>query len=411
MPSRKEGGVRERPRLNEAKARVISLCALSGAAAGLALAAAYCVRYTQVLAGPGLAAAAWFGIRDARRRWAFLIGFGAAAVAGALPDVAYRMGLYGAPWRFGTGELRLFGVGALPEAVGRVGGELLAWGEWGWLWPLALVGAGYAWRRSRRALVTMLAAYGPPLVFHLWYPFLRLRDLLWAYAPLAALTALGGVVVLGWLWGKAEGGRRKAEGGSQKSEVRRQTVECGGRGTLAGATGGQGGDRGNEGSHGGLPLGGWGRAGLVGVVLALGMARAGALWERGPGFYTFGALLPEQRRALEQLAVLTEPGAVVACSLNSGAVELYGQRLAVRPGGALQPEAAWSSEQWLRFVRGMQAQGRTVYVLMDSPEMEAPLRAAREALGVEAAGTLAVPVYDVGGGAENRTVRLYRVGP
>jgi hypothetical protein len=333
-----------------------------GAIAGLALAAAYSVRYTQVLAGPGLAAAAWFGIKEARRRWAFLIGFMAAAVAGALPDVIYRTRLYGAPWRFGTGELALFGVGALPTALGRVGGELLAPGEWGWLWPLAVVGAGYALRRSRRALVAMAAAYGPPLAFHLWYPFLRLRDVLWAYAPLAALTALGGVVVLGWLWRL---GRRQ-----------------------------------------------WAaRAGLVGVVLVLGMARAGPLWARGPGFYTFGALLPEQRRALEQLAVITEPGAVVACSLNSGAVELYGQRLAVRPGGALQPGAAWGQAQWLAFVEGMHAAERVVYMLMDSPEMEGPLAAAREAYGVELAGALEVPVYGVGGGSENSRVALYRVGP
>jgi hypothetical protein len=149
----------------------------------------------------------------------------------------------------------------------------------------------------------------------------------------------------------------------------------------------------------------------VGAVLVLGMARAKPLLERGPGFYTFGALLPEQRRALEQLAVITEPGAVVACSLNSGAVELYGQRLAVRPGGALQPGAAWSREQWLAFVAGMREQGREVYLLMDSPEMEEPLAAVRQALGVAVAAELPVPVYDVGGGSENLTVPLYRVGP
>ena len=123
-----------------------------GALAGLALAGAYSVRYTQVLAGPGLLAAAYFGLSRRRGRWAFLAAFVVAAVAGALPDLVYRYNLYGTPFRFGTGELALFSPGALPAALRQLGAEALAAREFGWLWPLLLLGAAYLWTaRARRA--------------------------------------------------------------------------------------------------------------------------------------------------------------------------------------------------------------------------------------------------------------------
>ncbi|MCC6189473.1 MAG: hypothetical protein IT318_10580, partial [Anaerolineales bacterium] len=235
--------------------------ALAGALAGFSLAIAFSLRYTQALAAPGLLLAAWWGLPRRGPRLPFAVAFAAAALLGALPDTVYRTGLYGAPWRFGTGELALFSAAALPEALVRLGSELLAPAEWGWLWPLALLGAAYAWRRSRRALAVLAAAYGPLLIFHLWYPFLRLRDLLSLYAPLAALTALGTAALLAaaWRWGRRH----------------------------------------------------WPpRAALVAAALLLGAARLAPLLERQPGFYTFGYLLPEQRRAFEKLADLTERGAV-----------------------------------------------------------------------------------------------------
>jgi 4-amino-4-deoxy-L-arabinose transferase-like glycosyltransferase len=58
--------------------------------AGLALAAATSVRYTQVLAAPGIALIAWFGLKDARHRCSFLAAFAFAALAGAAPDAWYR---------------------------------------------------------------------------------------------------------------------------------------------------------------------------------------------------------------------------------------------------------------------------------------------------------------------------------
>jgi hypothetical protein len=124
---------------------------------------------------------------------------------------------------------------------------------------------------------------------------------------------------------------------------------------------------------------------------------------------TFGYLLPEQRRALDSLQALTEPEAVVACSLNSGAVELYGRRLAVRPGDQLQPGAGWTVAQWLAFAAALRAEGRPLYVLADSTELEAPLAALHARYAVEPAGSLEAHFFYPGGGSRNMTVTLYRV--
>ena len=338
-----------------------------GAAAGLALAAAYSVRYTQVLIGPGLMLAAWFGLPRPKARLAFLAAFALAAFAGALPDIIYRFNLYGTPFRFGTGELALFSLSALPEAIGRLGSEALDPREFGWVWPFAIIGLVFAWRRSRGPLLVVLAAYGPLLLFHIWYPFVRLRDVLSLLAPLAALAGLGVAALAAWLWPRLAAARPWV----------------------------------------GMPA----RLALVGGLLALAAVRLPPVFLFGQGFFTFGYLLPEQRRSLEALRTLTEPGAVVACSLNSGAVELYGGRQAVRPGRQLQPGASWTSEQWLAFAAAAQAEGRPLYLLMDSPEMDAPLDELRAHYQITRAGELDVPVFFPGGGSLNLSVPLWRILP
>jgi hypothetical protein len=331
----------------------------NGGVCGLALAAAYSVRYTQILVGPGIALIAWLGLRDKKTRSAFLTAFLASALLGAAPDALYRTHLYGAPWRFGTGELALFSLQAVPQAVSRLGSELLSLREFGWLWPLALVGAAYLWRRDRFALAGLAATYAPLTAFHLWYPFLRLRDVLSLYPVLAALCALGGAVVLTALWRRGAAAR--------------------------------------------LPL--------VVSLFALGMLRLTPVLGFQHGFFTFGYLFPEQRGSLEAIAALTEAEAVIACSLNSGAVELYGERETVRPGNLLQPGLGWDEEQWLTFAAALRAQGRPLYLLMDSPEMEDPLAALQGDYAFAHVADLDVPVYFVGGGSRNLTVPLYRVAP
>lgn len=332
-----------------------------GALAGLSLAAAYSVRYTQVLVAPGMLVAAWFGLREPKRRWAFLVPFVVAAAMGAVPDLLYRLRLYGTPFRFGTGELALFSLQAVPTALRQLSAEALDGREFGWLWPLAVVGVAYAWRHARPSLWVVLATFGPLFVFHLWYPFLRLRDVLSLYVPVAAYTALGALALLAWLW----------------------------RRTGAGST----------------VL----RAAAVAGVLALSVIRLGPVIGFDSGFFTFGYLLPQQRHSLETIAIVSDPRAVIACSLNSGAVELYGSRQTVRPGRLLQPGASWSADQWLAMASALQAAGRPVYLLMDSPEMDAPLKEIQTRYTVAHVTDIDVPVFFVGGGSFNETAALYKV--
>jgi hypothetical protein len=207
----------------------------------------------------------------------------------------------------------------------------------------------------------VLATYGPLLLFHLWYPFVRLRDVLSLYVPAAAYTALGVLALLAWLW------------------------------RLAGA---------------------WGaavRAAAVAAVLALWVIRLGPVIGFDSGFYTFGYLLPQQRRSLETIAATSDPRAVIACSLNSGAVELYGSRPTVRPGRLLQPGSSWSTDQWLAMAAALQAAGRPLYLLVDSPEMDAPLAEIQARYAVTQVAQIEVPVFFVGGGSLNETVPLYKV--
>jgi hypothetical protein len=159
---------------------------------------------------------------------------------------------------------------------------------------------------------------------------------------------------------------------------------------------------------------------LVGVTARIGLIAAlfGFIAVRLPpvlaydqGFFTFGYLLPQQRRSLETLHTITEPQAIVACSLNSGAVELYGGRQTVRPGRALQPGSSWSTDQWLTFAAAMAQSGRPLYVLMDSPEMDAPLVELRLHYRVEQAAFVDLPVFFLGGGSYNLSVPLWRVLP
>lgn len=330
-----------------------------GLLTGLSLALAFSIRYTQVLVAPGLALVVLLGLRDWRRRFTFLAPCALAAIVGALPDSLYRTELYRSPWRFGTGELALFSVAAVPEAVRSLSAELFSPNEFGWLWPFIIIGLAYLWRRNRIACLGLLAGYLPLLAFHLWYPFVKLRDVLALYAPLTVLCALGGAASVGWLWRRGAFARLLT---------------------------------------------------LLGLLIWL-MPRLITVWGLTHGFFTFGYLYPEQQQALQSIATLTEPEAVIACSLNSGAVELYAQRATVRPGQQLQPLASWTETQWLTFVEALRARGRPIYILMDSPEMEPPLRALQTHYSVRLVAHLPVPVFYIGGGALNLTVPLYQIAP
>jgi len=140
------------------------------------------------------------------------------------------------------------------------------------------------------------------------------------------------------------------------------------------------------------------------VVAAL-WARTATTWALPAtvDYYTFGYLFPDQRAAFDTMAGLTAPDSVIAASLNSGSIGLYANRTAVRPG-------YWSQEEWLSFVAHVMADGRTVYVLRDSTELDRPLQALESRYRVVQIAWLPVPYFPLGDGPSiNQPVALYEL--
>ena len=127
------------------------------------------------------------------------------------------------------------------------------------------------------------------------------------------------------------------------------------------------------------------------------------------GFYTYGFLNGEQRAHIHSLADLTPPNAVIAGSLNTGAVSLYAQRDTVRPGHLLQPGRTWTDSEWNNFAAALHADGRPLYLLMDSEEMIEPAKALDECCRLSPIAELYLPYYYRSGAATNEIVPLYRV--
>ncbi len=332
--------------------------------AGLFFGLAYFTRYTQVLAAPAVLFLALVSADSRKNRARFLAAFGVAAGAVAAWSFSYHMAAFGNPLATGSGELGHFHLEAVPGVVAQLGQEMFAPGEWGWALPFIVAGAVGLWRRQRRAAGALLGAYLPLLLFHLPYAFLRLRDLLWLFPALALLAALGCVEFWSWLlhWSGRAAGR--------------------------------------------------GVARAAGFFLALGLLafRWNLTLPLTRSFFTFGSLTAEQRQTVGGLAGLTPPDAIIAASLNSGAVEFYAQRATVRPGALLQPTLAWTTDEWLAFVEAARAEHHPVYLLVDSVEMEAPLAALRSRYRpVEVTSSLYLPYYYPGGGSANQLVALYRI--
>jgi hypothetical protein len=353
-----------------ASARAWIIAALAGIAFGWA----YFTRYTQLLIAPALAFLLLIGRcstapdqihrrQRGERRETFvhsafsarfavtalaLFGLGAACVA--LPDLLYRQAAFGSPFAVGSEELGLFRLEAMAAMAAGLARELFASGEFLWALPLIALGGVWMWRGERRSLVALALAFGPLVLFHLPYPYLRLRDLLSLFPALAVVGALGAVEAARWLLARSDGLRIVA----------------------------------------------------VALILIVPLARWHAMWPFADGFYTFGYLSAEQRAGLEHLAEVTPEEAVIAASLNSGAIELYASRATVRP-------ATWSDDEFERFLAAMQAAGREVYLLDDGLELQPAVERLRAEDRLSEAARLPGVYYVVGGGSRNIDLPLYRI--
>lgn len=295
----------------------------------------------------------------------------AAALLVALPDLWYHQVAFGSPFRTGSEELERFALANVVPVMLRVGAEALAAREFLFFAPFIALGLWALWREDRRLLVILLIGPLAVLLFHLPYGYLRLRDLLSLF-PLGAVLAGRGLLEI--IADLGQGDERRVTGNGQRPSALSAPLV-----SLAPA-----------------------RTAIFLLAVALPVARLALVWPTTQGFYTFGTLLPPQRAALDRLAALTPPQAVIGCSLNAGAVELYARRTAFRP-------AAWTPEELRRFVQAMHAAGRPVYLLDDGIELQAPRQVLAETYDLTPLAALPLPYFFTGGGSENRDVILYEV--
>lgn len=311
---------------------------------GLALGAAYFVRHTQLLIVPAMCVLLWMNRAPRGLRVRALVVAGLASLLVALPDLWYHHIVFGHWLIPESRELDLFRVDSIGVTAGRLAFDagLLAAREFGWLVPFLLWGA-YRLARHQRGVFLALAMWVIVLFgFHLLYPALRPRDLLPQFPALVIVIAYG---MVEWL-----GGLGRAEKPWQQ---------------FLAATG-------------------------LMVTLFVFLIR---IWNVLPIPFgepqrSFGYLTAEQRVAFEHLAVLTPPRAVIGSTLNSGAIELYGQRETFLP-------TLWSAREQDIFFAAMFREGRAIYFLEDSVDMTLLRRQLAERYTLRHISVLNVPVWSV----------------
>jgi hypothetical protein len=332
---------------------------------GLCLGLAFAVRYTQVLLG-FCVLAAWipFLSQSRERSWRTLVpavgGFVVVALLVATPVLWYHTIAFGGPFRVGWAELELFGSGNIPTTLAHTVRALLDTKEFFFLAPFLVWGMIHLWSISRRAGIVLLVWLLVIVLFHLNYAPLRIRDLLSVFPVFAIWVGVGMADVLYQIQRIARPFWRT---GFQVLALVLMFVL--------------------------LLTRGW-------VTLPLPVHAA--------DFTTFGYLRIDQRAAFDELANLTPPDAIVATTLNSGPIELYADRDAVRP-------AYWARDEWLDFIDRALGEGRHLYLLVDGDEMQTPLQIVQSRYHLVQVSSLPVPYFFPGGNSEDRSVPLYQVVP
>jgi hypothetical protein len=332
------------------------------ALSGLSLAVAFSIRYTQVLVAVSLLFLFTPFLRPAALRWRALMlrffAFGLAAWLGALPTLWYHAQAFGQPFAVGSAELGLFGLNYVPATTLALARELFRTNEFLYLVPFMLWGLVRMSQGFKRELMPLALWAGVLLAFHLPYPALRARDLLSVFPVLALWVGAGAAEGLAWTFAHPP----KVPKGLRQVLV------------------------------------------LGAVILLLGArVRVTLLWPLHPTqFNTFGYLNAGQRAAFSEIQSLTPPEAILAGSLNSGALTLYSQRQAVRPG-------SWSIDQWRQFLGLAFEQRQSVYLLVDGEEMQAPRDALAPTYRLMPVAELALPYFYPDGSSDNRPVALYQI--
>lgn len=325
-------------------------------AVGVLWGMAYFVRHTQLVIALGFVPL--FLLADSPSRLKIrnsLVALGAALLI-ALPDLWYHQIWLGSPLTPESQELALYTVGSIPVALQALGAGAFIGSEFGWLIVFVLVGMIWYTRRARIPGLALLLTFGATLAVHLPYPALRLRDLI-PLLPIVAFYATCGIVgIILRLW-----------------EQKRAWATAG-------------------------------AALVLFLALELMLVRA---WNTLPRVLVdaaprFGAMTRAQRESFTTLAQITPANAIVGTTLNSGAVELYARRNAVRPHD-------WSDAELREFLNIAKANGYEFFILQDNAELERVLSGLRGEYRVDAVATLDVPLF--GEDTVTNAGTLWRVRP
>jgi hypothetical protein len=291
---------------------------------------------------------------QSKRPLARLLAFGGGAALLALPMLAYYTVAFGSPFSTGSREIGHFALANIPANILNMGQGLFASPEFLWLVPLLLWGISSQWRTDRHKLIGLGLAVLILIAFHLPYKLLSIRHLLPIFPILAFWSAAGFVDLLRRL--------------QLKSRPRYWPF---------------------------LAVG-------VMLVLLLIRERQTLFLAANPYFATYGYLTSEQRQSFDTLADLTPPEAIIATSLNGGAIVLYAERTIVRPGD-------WSNADWLTFVEKIAPSERPLYLLVDGVKMEAPLAAIQARYSLSEEAVLPMTYFFLDGTGVAESVSLYRV--
>lgn len=318
--------------------------------AGAAFAAGYWIRHPQLFVGAAALPIVW---STRRRWWHWAIFFGLALLL-ASPDLAYHARVFGSPWITESREWHLIALdNVLPVMGGLLRSGWLRQDEFGYLWPLILIGIVCSKKLLSRGLwYGLLLGFALPLLFYLCYQPLRWRDLIPLF-PWLALWAGQGLICLQ---------RRCVSQGSGQVKI--------------------------------LIL-----VGTVAWLLAVRTLPILCL----PGqerIDLFGHVTAGQRQEYARLARTLPRDAVVGTGLNSGSIERYADCDSLRP-------AYWNEVEIGRLVTSLQSDGLAIYLLDDGEEMAELVGRLRETMPLTRVDGYAIPVMGKGGQVMDRPAILY----
>ncbi len=331
-----------------------------GIVTGIALGISCFIRYTHLLMlAPILVTTYWFRQQSNWRltvgRW--LIPAGLAFIVVDLPLLWYHQIAFGSPFITASSkELGYFSLTNILPVAHTLVKELFRTNEFFYLLPFLVGGIWIIWQTERHVFVLLTTWFMGLTVFHLPYAALHLRGIFSIMPVLAGLVAFGIVVWIQY-WKKI----------------------CGPRVNLICVF-------------------------MIAIPLVafLLRSRLTLLLPLGSEFNTFGYLNAAERNAFGEMAQIVPTTGVIGCSLNSGAVDLYANRLTFRP-------AYWNEQEFNQFLLAMHTASRPVYLLVDGDEMQMPLTWAQQRARLVPLWETRLPFFSPNGSSSPRIVTLWQL--